>query len=209
MLHSNHWCSWPVLDKYRDLKFSGWFKWIRYFLFHLESTKASLEEDANVTNIFQTVILQHRWTESFQPQSNALDTSTDDDSKPQWLVVICNHQRLGQAGSHLWEKGSGVSICPWPMCTDMLSDISLTLPQHSRNEQMMWWWVCLPQSGRHHIGILFHSNKTGIFCYTEAWVPVKRKTAKESDWFGGRGRHHVPCPHANSSVELQQCSHLD
>lgn len=175
MFHSNHWCSWSVLDKYRDLKSSGWYKWIRYFLLHLESTKAFLEEDANVTNISQTVILQHRWTRNH--------------SSPRvmyWIQALMITQNLTdcsdlqsseawKAGSHLWEKNSGVSIYPWP---DMLSNISLAPPQHSRNEHMMRW-VCLPQSGRHHIGILFHSNKTGIFCYTEAWVPVKRKTAQK------------------------------
>lgn len=64
------------------------------------------------------------------------------------------------------------------MCTDMLSNISPTPPQHSRNEDTMRS-VCLPQSGRHHTGILFHLNRTGIFCYTEVWVPVKRKPAKK------------------------------
>lgn len=35
--------------------------YFRYFLFHLEFTKAFLEEDANVTNTFETVIVQYRW----------------------------------------------------------------------------------------------------------------------------------------------------
>lgn len=106
-------------------------------------------------------------------------------------------------------RRAGISIYPWPMCTDMLSSISPTPPQDSRNEDMMRS-VCLPQSGRHYTGILFHLNKTGIFCYTEVWVPVKRKTAQKviglEEVEGTMS--HVPHVDAYSSVELRQCSHL-
>lgn len=168
----------------------------RYFLFHLKSTKVSLEKDANVTNTSQTAIIQYRWTRNH--------------SSPRvmyWIETLTMTQNLTGCkdlqSSEVWTSRESLV---WGKTVGFLSTHDLRAQtyfqtpaallsspsKHSRNKHVMRW-VCLPLSGRHHIGILFHLNKTGTSCYTKVWVPVKRKIAKKVLSLEEVWRHRVPC----------------
>lgn len=151
-----------------------------------------------MTNTSQTAIIQYRWTRNHSSPIVMYWTET---LMMTQSLTGCNDLPSSEAWtsreSLMWEKTVGfLSACDLHAQTCSQSPASL-LPSPSklsRNDCVMRW-VCLPLSGRHHIGILFHLNKTGTFCYIKVWVPVKRKRAKKVLSLEEVWRHHIPCPH--------------
>lgn len=158
-----------------------------------------------MTNTFQTAIIQYRWTRKHSSLRVMYWTET---LMMTQNLTGCNDLQSPEA----WTSGEslvGEKTVGFLSTRDLHAQTCSQTPasllpspsKHSSNEHMMRW-VCLPLSGRHHIGILFHLNKTGTFCYTKVWVPVKRKIAQKVLSLEEAWRHHVPCPHARC---LQLC----
>lgn len=133
----------------------------RYFLYHLKSTKCSLEKDANVINTFQTAIKQYGWTRNC--------------SRPRvvcWIQTLMMTQNLTGCNdlqsSGAWtdgeslvgEKNSWVSINPWPTCTETLSDSCL--PPHQPLNILQKWTCAEVTAYLRLVGIIQESYSAWI-----------------------------------------------
>lgn len=102
----------------------------RYFLYHLKSTKPSLENDAGVINTFQTAIKQYGWTRNCSSPSVVCWAQT---LMMTQNLTGCNDLQYLEAWtgkeSLVGGKNSWVSINPWLTCTETLLNSCLPPPQ--------------------------------------------------------------------------------